>query len=161
MAQFQKCKTYYAFQELRMEELWWEGRGCGLAWQTRGPIQTKQLSTGCRCSQWGPFVQPMYYMDCRFPKSPPWEKLGTASVCIIPTSAHESNYAIALRAFKSICFENNYIMPLTTSPWRRGLQVTNAVSWGIHQSCSRHRAKLKESVKEKDESQEPNTTSMG
>lgn len=89
---------------------------------------TKQPSTACTCSQCGPFEQPMYYMYCRFPKSPHWEKLGTASVCITTTSAHESNYAIALRAFKSICFENNYIMPLTTLPWRRGIQVTNAVS---------------------------------
>lgn len=58
----------------------------------------------------------------------PWEKLGTASVSIIPPSVHESNYVIALRAFKSICFENNYIMPLTTSPWRCGIQLANAVS---------------------------------
>lgn len=75
-----------------------------------------------------PMCTPMYYTCTVVFQSPPREKLGTASVCIIPTTAHVSNYVIALCVFKSICFENNYVMPLTTLLRWCEIQVTNAMS---------------------------------
>lgn len=92
----------------------WRYSGLGDMWTRTGKRTEYRLQV---LTVWPICTTHVLCMYCSFPKSPPWEKLGTESVLIIPTTAHESNYVIALCVFKSTCFENNYVVPLTSSLW--------------------------------------------